>query len=163
MTTPEITALAQQLVDELAARRLHIATAESLTAGAVAATIADIPGASAVLNGGVVSYTNQVKHTVLGVDHQLLDTRGAVVAQTAKEMASGTRTLCHADLGISTTGVAGPEPHAGKSVGTVFIGLSTSTNTLSREFHFQGDRPTIRAASVEAALSLVLEHLNSDS
>src|SRR5690625_1549638 len=115
---------ADEIVAQLRQRDLTIATAESLTAGMLSSAIADVPGASAVLQGGVVAYNNSIKHRVLGVSADTLAARGAVDAETAKQMAAGVRQRFNADLGVSTTGVAGPDPSEGKAVGIVFIALS---------------------------------------
>ncbi|PXA76083.1 CinA family protein [Auritidibacter sp. NML100628] len=142
------------LVHTLTDRGLTVATAESLTAGLLAARIADVPGASAILNGGVVSYQNKIKQRVLGVDAHLLSTRGAVDPVTAEQMARGAQRVCDSDIGISTTGVAGPEPHQGKDVGTVYIGLCIADHVSQHvELHLQGDRAQIRHQTVEAAIT----------
>ncbi|WP_233548719.1 CinA family protein [Galactobacter valiniphilus] len=120
----ECAPLARELVTRAGAAGLTVATAESLTAGLVAATIADVPGASAVLRGGVVSYAVEVKASVLGVDAAWLAEHGPVDPRVAEEMAAGAARVCDADLGVSTTGVAGPEPHGGRAVGTVYLGVA---------------------------------------
>lgn len=157
----EITELAGRLKNLLEHEGLQIATAESLTAGLVAATIADIPGASMVLNGGVISYTNDVKHRLLNVPEHHLATAGAVDADTAIYMAQGARSACGADIGVSTTGVAGPEPHQGKSVGTVYIGVASAHTAQAHRFDFDGDREHIRHSSVKHALNAVIQQLSS--
>ena len=121
--------LAEEAVTEAIRRGLTVATAESLTAGMVAAVLADTPGASGMLQGGVVSYQNTVKADVLGVSRDLLDSVGAVDGRVAEAMAEGARRVCAADVGVSTTGVAGPEPHGGKDVGSVFIGVATAAGS----------------------------------
>lgn len=172
------------LVRGLGERGLTLACAESLTAGRVAAAVADVPGASAVLQGGVVAYQNRVKHQVLGVDAGLLDTRGAVDPETARQMAAGVRRAVGADIGLATTGVAGPEPHQGKAVGTVWLGLAVGaelaeeaavvvgeqgepladgTLTVARLLELDGDREAIRAESTRAALAVVAELLGGAS
>ncbi|MFP3581088.1 nicotinamide-nucleotide amidohydrolase family protein [Arthrobacter sp. SIMBA_036] len=140
-------------------QHLTVATAESLTAGMVAAALANTPGASGMLQGGVVAYHNAVKAGVLGVPTELLADVGSVDGGVAAEMASGARRVCGADVGISTTGVAGPEPHDGKAVGTVFIGVATQTGQTSFEYRFSGDRQSIREQSCEAALARLLAAL----
>ncbi|MFH5880625.1 CinA family protein [Arthrobacter sp. NA-172] len=140
-------------------QRLTVATAESLTAGLVAATLADTPGASGMLQGGVVAYQNSVKEGVLGVPPELLSAVGSVDAQVAAAMADGARLACGADLGVSTTGVAGPLPHDGKPVGTVFIGVATASGSAAYSYSFEGDRPGIRAQATAAALERLLECL----
>jgi len=140
--------------------KLTVASAESLTAGMVAATLANTPGASGMLQGGVVAYQNSVKANVLGVPQELLDAVGSVDGQVAEAMADGARRVCGADIGISTTGVAGPEPHDGKAVGTVFIGIAGKSGTNSFEYSFSGDRQSIRTQACEAALARLLDALN---
>ncbi|MCA4134644.1 CinA family protein [Arthrobacter sp. M4] len=138
---------------------ITVATAESLTAGLVAATLADTPGASGMLQGGVVAYQNSVKSNVLGVPGELLESLGSVDGQVAAAMADGARTACGADFGVATTGVAGPEPHDGKPVGTVFIGIATAAGAKSFEYAFSGSRAEIRVGACAAALERLLEGL----
>jgi len=110
-------AAARDVVHALADAGLTVATGESLTAGLLAARLADVPGASAVLHGGVVAYQNAVKTGLLGVPEDLLTRVGAVDADVARRMALGARAALGADVGVATTGVAGPEPHQGRPVG----------------------------------------------
>ena len=145
----------------LAARRgLTVATAESLTAGMVAAALAEVPGASSVLQGGIVAYQVSVKQNLLRVDAQLLASAGAVDARVAAAMAEGARSALSADIGIATTGVAGPSAHEGKPVGTVFTAISSAEGTESFEHHFAGTRDEIRAASRDAVLGELLGALS---
>ena len=104
---------------------LTVATAESLTGGALAAAVVDVPGASACFEGAVVSYSNRVKTEVLGVPARLLAERGSVDPDVAVAMAEGVRRRLGTDWAVSTTGAAGPGPHDGKPVGTVYLGAST--------------------------------------
>lgn len=143
-------------------RGLTIATGESLTAGMVAAALADVPGASAVLRGGVVSYHRDVKESLLGVDAGLLDRVGAVDPEVALQMALGAQTVCGADIGVATTGVAGPEPHEGKEVGTVIVAVTFAESRVVREFRFSGTRDQIRTASCEAAVNMLMEVLKRE-
>lgn len=115
---------AAHVIARLDSLGLTVAVGESLTAGAVAARLADPPGASAVLRGGVVAYCNAVKRDLLDVDAALLDERGAVDPDVAAAMALGAARRTGAVLGVATTGVAGPEPHQGQPVGTAYIGLA---------------------------------------
>ncbi|XAS65202.1 CinA family protein [Micrococcaceae bacterium Sec5.8] len=151
--------LAEEAVTGAIGRGVTVATAESLTAGMLAAVLADTPGASGMLQGGVVSYQNSVKADVLGVSRELLDTVGAVDARVAEAMAEGARRICGADIGISTTGVAGPEPHAGKDVGSVYIGVATADGSTAYSYSFTGSRPEIRGQACAAALERLLEAL----
>ncbi|MCX6498157.1 MAG: CinA family protein [Arthrobacter sp.] len=158
---PNLHRLAEQAVGRAIERGLTVATAESLTAGMVAAVLADTPGASAMLQGGVIAYANSVKTDVLGVSRDVLDALGSVDGQVAAEMAAGARAACGADVGVATTGVAGPEPHDGKAVGTVYIGLATPEGTTSFAYHFEGSRQEIRALACGAALERLLESVSS--
>lgn len=151
--------LPADVVTELVRRGLRIATAESLTAGLLAATIADVPGASATLQGGIVAYQNEVKERLLDVDPGRLATHGAVDATVATQMAEGARRALGADIGVATTGVAGPEPHQGQAVGTVYLGLAGLPGPAAEELHLDGDRESIRRATVQAALRSVLGRL----
>lgn len=150
---------AQDIVQQLTQRQLTVATAESLTAGMLSSVIAAVPGASAVLQGGIVAYNNTIKHRLLGVSADTLAARGAVDSETAKQMATGVRDRLDADIGIATTGVAGPDPSEGKAVGIVFIALSTVDETIAKLLRFDGTRQHIREATVAASLQLVAEWL----
>ncbi|GAA1171440.1 nicotinamide-nucleotide amidohydrolase family protein [Nesterenkonia xinjiangensis] len=121
-----------EIIQRCAHRGLTLATAESLTAGSLAARLADVPGASAALRGGVIAYCNAVKQRLLGVDEDLLESRGAVDPAVAASMARGAASATGSVLGVSTTGVAGPEPHEGKEVGTVYVGLACRKSAAQR-------------------------------
>jgi nicotinamide-nucleotide amidase len=160
---PNLHRMSEQAVTAAIGRGMTAATAESLTAGMMAAVLADTPGASAMLQGGVVSYANSVKTGVLGVPGELLAAVGSVDGQVAAAMADGARRVCGADIGVSTTGVAGPDPHDGKAVGTVFIGVATAAGSTSYPYSFEGTRAEIRALACSAALERLLEALSSES
>ena len=135
-----------------------LVTAESLTGGGIGAAITGIPGASAVYKGGVISYTNEVKHRILGVPEEVLRTCGAVSEPTARAMAAGVRRLLDADVAISVTGLAGPGgDDFGNPVGTVFIGYADSETILAEHHVFSGTREEVREKTVEAALRLVIK------
>ncbi|MCO7174751.1 competence/damage-inducible protein A [Sporolactobacillus kofuensis] len=138
-----------------------IAFAESLTGGMAADWMAGIPGASSVLKGGVVSYTNQVKADLLHVPSEVLASDGAVSDRCAKHMAESVRKLCHSDIGLSFTGVAGPDKSEGKAVGTVYIGFSDAHETQSYRFQFNGARQKIRTQSAKTGYDLVRRHLRT--
>jgi nicotinamide-nucleotide amidase len=150
---------AAAVLDRLRERGWTIAAAESLTGGLVVSALVDVPGASASLRGGVVAYATDVKRDVLGVDAALLAREGAVDPVVATRMAEGVRRLLGADVGVATTGVAGPEPQDGKPVGTVCIAVSTPVAGSSGTRMLTGDRAAIRAAAVRAALEDLLQHL----
>ncbi len=135
-----------------------LATAESLTGGGIGTAITGVPGASAVYAGGVISYTDEVKHKLLGVPEHMLKDNGAVSAPVAKAMAQGARTALDAHVAVSVTGLAGPDADEyGHSVGTVFIGYADEKTSFSREYHFFGDRQQIREQTIASALALILE------
>lgn len=148
-----LNAAAEEVVLAAIAKELKVATAESLTAGMVASALATVPGASGTLQGGVVSYQNDVKSSLLGVDADLLERNGAVDPDVARQMAAGARRALNADVGVATTGAAGPEPHGGKAVGTVFVGIATEGGSRAVEFRFDGDRAEIRQQACAAALA----------
>ena len=148
--------LSAKVLTALAGKRL--ATAESLTGGGIGQAITAVSGASAVFAGGIISYTNEVKHKVLGVPVEILDTCGAVSAPVAKAMAEGARKVIGADVAVAVTGLAGPDgDEFGNPVGTVFIGYADEKTAFAREYHFTGDRAEVREQTIEAALALVLE------
>ena len=148
---------AAALLAALVHRGWTIAVAESLTGGLLVSALVDVPGASASVRGGVVAYATDVKARVLGVDEHLLATEGAVHPEVARQMAEGVRRVLGADVGVATTGVAGPEPQDGKPVGTVCIAVVTPDGGASSESFLDGDRPAIRRRAVEAALALCRE------
>lgn len=142
-----------------ALRGKTLVTAESCTGGGIGAALTAVPGSSAVYKGGIISYTNWVKHNLLGVDQKLLDTLGAVSAPVAEAMAEGARKVLRADIAVSVTGLAGPGgDEFGNPVGLVFIGYSDCRKTLSRRFLFPGDREAVRQNACREALKLVLEN-----
>ncbi len=136
-----------------------LVTAESLTGGGIGAALTGISGSSAVYKGGIISYTNEVKHKILGVPLDILDRCGAVSEPVAKAMTEGARKLLEADIAVSVTGLAGPGgDEYGNPVGTVFIGYSDTVVTEVRHCLFTGDRESIRMQTAEAALKLILEY-----
>jgi nicotinamide-nucleotide amidase len=150
---PLVTDDARTLVADLTVRRQSVATAESLTAGLLAATLAGVPGASVVLRGGLITYIEDTKIALAGVAPQLLDAVGPVAEPTARAMAVGARQRCAATWGIGLTGVAGPEPHGGHPVGTVFLGLAGPVDTEVVQLALTGTRWEIRVGAVAEAIS----------
>jgi nicotinamide-nucleotide amidase len=145
------------IVHELTARGWSIAVAESLTGGMLVAELIRTPGASAVVNGGIVAYSTELKHTLLGVNSGLLAAHGPVHADVAAQMAAGVRDRMAvggvpATIGISTTGVAGPDPQDGVAVGTVFLGIAVGSDVRATGVHLTGDREAIRRAAVSESL-----------
>ena len=134
-----------------------LVTAESCTGGMIGQMLTAIPGSSAVYKGGVISYTNEIKHKLLGVDAALLEREGAVSAPVAKAMAEGARKVLGADIAVSVTGLAGPTgDDRGNPVGLVYIGYADSRGTDTITCHFDGDRDAVRTQAAEAALTLIL-------
>lgn len=140
---------------------LTLGTAESCTGGLIAKLITDLPGASAVLKGGVVSYTNEVKAGILGVPQKMLDQYGAVSPQVAEAMARGAKKVLGCDIALSATGVAGPDPDdRGNPVGLVYLGLAYGEDCIVQEYHAgKGDRDRVRRLSAGTALDMVRRYL----
>ncbi len=153
MDDPLLTEDARALVADLTVRNQSVATAESLTAGLLAATLAGVSGASVVLRGGLVTYTERTKILLAGVAPQILEEVGPVAAPTARALAVGARQRCEATWGVGLTGVAGPEPHGGHDVGTVFLGLAGPVDTDVVELRLSGTRWDIRLAAVRESIS----------
>ena len=155
------------LIAFLAAHGLTVAIAESLTGGELTAEFTRPAGASAVVLGGVVVYATELKHSVIGVDEALLAEHGPVHADVAAQLADGVRTALAvggrpADIGVSTTGVAGPDAQGGRDPGTVFVGVSTEGGTHAIELSLSGSRSQIRRGSVLAAVSAVADLVVGD-
>lgn len=153
-----MTSLASEIIAAMAGKTL--ATAESCTGGMIGQLLTGVSGASAVYKGGIISYTNEVKQNILGVDGELLQIRGAVSAPVAEAMAAGARKVLNADAAVSVTGLAGPGgDEFGNPVGTVFIGFASASHSQVQEFHFSGDRESVRRQAAEAALKLILKNI----
>ncbi|GAA1992556.1 CinA family protein [Catenulispora subtropica] len=153
----QIAAAARSLVGGATEVGRTIAVAESLTGGLVAAAITAVPGASAVFRGSVTAYATDAKASVLGVDAALLAREGAVDAEVARQMATGVRRLFGAEVGLATTGVAGPTEQDGKPVGLVYVACSFADFApVAVELRLDGDRETIRAETVLRTLALGL-------
>jgi len=155
---------ADRLVERLAALRWTVGVAESLTGGLVVSSIVAVPGASKVLRGGVVAYATDVKHSLLGVDAALLAAHGAVHPLVAGEMAEGVRVAFsrdgqRCDLGVATTGIAGPDSPDGQPVGTVHVAVATPLGTRVESLLLGGTREQIRTAAARAAIRLALDAL----
>lgn len=141
-------------------KNISLATAESCTGGLLSAKLTDIPGISKVFPGGIVSYSNEMKKDLLGVTEDVLKQYGAVSSQCAKQMAQGIRNKCGTDIGISTTGIAGPGGGSEKKpVGLVYIGLAHNDGTDSIELRLWGGRNKIRNITSLNALDLVRRHI----
>lgn len=163
----EIAAL-QKAIDERASEVVQLATekqatvstAESLTGGLIAAMLTSVPGSSAVVRGGIVSYVNEVKEQLLGVSDEVLSRQGAVDETVALQMARGSLRELHTNVAVAVTGIAGPSgAEPGKPVGTVWLGCATQTGTHATLLHFEGGRQAVRLQTVLAALDALKEAL----
>ena len=154
------TSLAAQIGELLQARGLKLALAESCTGGLVGNRITDVPGSSTYFLGGVISYAYEAKVDLLGVQWETLNSKGAVSRETVIEMARGARKALNADIAVSVSGIAGPGGSMpGKPVGTTWIGLVTNEGEWARVFQFSGDRVQNKSQAAEAALQMLLNHL----
>ena len=142
-----------EVLRQLRAQGKTLATAESCTGGLIGKLLTE------VYMGGVISYTNGVKHRLLGVSEDTLRVYTAVSRQTAHEMARGAREAVRADVGVSVTGLAGPDGDGtGRPIGLVYIGIDMEGFSFSQELHLTGDRAAIREQAAEAVLNLILEY-----
>lgn len=155
----------EAIVTALLERGLTVATAESLTGGLVCAALTSVPGSSDTVRGGVVSYASDLKADLLGVDPDRLAQVGAVDATVAAQMAEGVCRLVGADVGLATTGVAGPGPSDGMPAGTVFVAAfgPWPSGPQTRALALEGDRDQVRAATVDEVLRLLGELLGGDT
>lgn len=153
------TPLAERVLAALGRRGWSIAAAESLTGGLVTAALVDVPGASAHVRGGIVAYATELKATLLGVDASLLAARGPVDPDVAVQMAQGARRALGADVGLATTGVAGPDPQGATAVGTVHVAVVTPEAVAMSQLALDGTRDEIRAQAVRGVLELTLTEL----
>ena len=150
--------LAEAVVSRLKAANLTLATAESCTGGLIGKLLTDVPGSSAVYMGGVISYTNQVKRRLLGVQPDTLRVYAAVAREAADEMALGAREVVQADIGVSVTGLAGPDSdETGRQPGLVYIAIDMPGMSFCKELHLPGNRAMVRKLAAEAVLELILE------
>ncbi len=147
-----------ELIAELTSHGQTIAVAESLTGGLLSAALTAVPGASTCVRGGVVAYATDLKTQLLGVPQLLLEQRGPVDSEVAKAMARGVAALCIADMGVATTGVAGPDPQGTAPVGLVYIAtyLAGDGTEHVEQCRFNGSRDQIRTAVVERAVEMAL-------
>lgn len=145
-----------ELVATLRAAGATVSTAESCTGGLVAARITSVSGASEAFKYGAVTYCNEAKNKILGVEKDTLETLGAVSAKTAAEMAAGVRKIMNAEIGVSVTGLAGPNGGERKPVGLVFVAVNSDKYSEVTENHFSGDRISVRNQAADKALELAL-------
>ncbi len=141
--------------------KLTIASAESLTGGLIAAELVNIPGISACFNYGYITYSNEAKISLLGVRKKTIETYGAVSEFTSREMAEGARKVSDSDIGLSSTGIAGPAGGSKeKPVGLCYISCAIDKYIITRKFIFKGSRYKIRLQAVNASMKLLYESIN---
>lgn len=152
--------LENSLGELLTARGMTLAVAESCTGGLISHRLTSVSGSSNYFERGCVVYSNNSKSEMLGVPADIINTHGAVSSETAEKMAQGIRKVSGTDLGLATTGIAGPTGGTKeKPVGTVFIGLAGAESTLVERFHFAGDRQQVKILTAQTALSMALNFL----
>ena len=150
---------ANALIQALTERHLTVATCESLTGGMICAALVDVPGASKVVRGGLITYQTDVKTLLAHVEEGLIAQYGVVSAEVAKAMAKGAREQLHADIAISATGMASPGGEAEPPAGTVFVGLASAKGVRAIPLHLTGDRMSIRQQTVEQAIQAIAEEI----
>ena len=163
MLNDEITKKAEQLLSACQMAGLMVATAESCTGGLIAGALTEIAGSSAVVERGFVTYSNEAKNELLGVPLETIQNHGAVSRETAIAMAEGALANAPVDVTVAVTGVAGPgggSPE--KPVGTVQIASAhKGKSTVTHEFHFDGDRVSVREQTVIAALDMMMKQVSA--
>ncbi|MBE6732565.1 MAG: CinA family protein [Ruminococcaceae bacterium] len=160
----KLQSLAAELVAVLKQKNLTISCAESCTGGMLAEIITSVSGASAVFELGVVSYSSRIKNKVLGVENDTLNTLGAVSAETALQMAENVRLLSNADIALSVTGVAGPEPSENKAVGTVYVALSADNYIYHQKLNISPKgRDFVRESACEQLLLMAYNFIKNNN
>lgn len=149
----ELFSRSQHLIATCTQVGLSVAAAESLTGGRFVATLVDVPGASAVVRGGLITYATDLKASLAGVDAEQLEDTGPVDEVVAAQMAAGAARECVADIGVACTGVAGPDPQDGKPVGLVYTAIAFAGKAQVSEHHFAGGRDTVRSLTVAAMVA----------
>ena len=153
--------LSRQLADRLLAKQLKLVTAESCTGGMIAAACTDLAGSSAWFERGFVTYSNDAKMELLGVEERILRRAGAVCEGVARAMVQGALTRSKARVAVAVTGVAGPTGGSpAKPVGTVWFGFAVPGQVITEKCHFDGDRAAVRAATVQHAFTRLLQLLS---
>lgn len=152
--------LEEQVVLKLKEKNWCVSTAESCTGGLISGRLVNVPGVSEVFKEGYVTYSNEAKHKLLGVEKDALRNYGAVSSQVAEQMARGAMKMAGAQAAVAVTGIAGPDGGTlEKPVGLVYIGCCVQGKVTVTENHFRGSREEIRQQTVETALKLLLESL----
>lgn len=152
----------EKIVNLLKEKQLTLACAESLTGGLFASSITDVSGASKIFKGGIVSYTNDAKENVLGVNHEILDSDGAISKTCCLQMAENAKLKFNSDIGISFTGNAGPTASENKPVGLVYIGISYLDKIDIFELNLKGDRKSIKNQCISYAIDKIYDIIIKD-
>jgi nicotinamide-nucleotide amidase len=156
--TPDLAAV---VIRELIGSGTTLATAESLTGGGVGSALTSVPGSSAAYVGGVITYATRLKVELLGVPVEVVQGDGVISAPCARAMAAGVRRVLGADVGLSTTGVAGPDRQEGRPAGTVYVAVADERGETVRALRLDGDRSAVRAATTDAALALLRDRISA--
>ena len=153
-----MTRLVRKVVEHLQKCDLTISAAESCTGGMIASEIISIPGSSSIISSSFVTYSNKSKHLILGVPEEDLKKHGAVSKVVARKMAQGVRHISGADVGVSATGIAGPDGSTDtKPVGLVYIAIATEGHIRCKKLMLSGSRNTVRKKTTKEILKLILE------
>ena len=150
--------ISQKIVEVLTKKNLTISCAESITAGLISSYLTSVAGASQVFKGGISAYQDEIKFQILNVDKKLIETKSSVCEEVAIQMAENIKNLMHADLGISTTGVAGPKSLKNIPVGTVFVAYVSNDHKICQKLNLSGTREEIREQTITHILQLVLQN-----
>lgn len=151
--------IAEAAVAALTERGMTVATCESLTGGLICATLVDVPGASKVVRGALVTYQTDTKTLLAGVDAGLIAERGVVSGEVAQAMAEGTRARLGVDVAVSATGMASPGTADEPPAGTVYVGISSAKGVRDVRLNLTGSRQEIRRQTVEAAIRAIMEEI----
>jgi len=154
----------RELIESCIEKKITLAVAESCTGGGLGKKITSVPGASAVFKGGLICYSDEIKHDILGVPDVLLKSEGAISAACAESMVMGARKLFKSDIAVAITGIAGPSGATDqKPVGLVYICAETEEALVSKGLLFKGDRESIRDQAVEAAAAMLCKIIGPDA
>ena len=153
--------IAQAAIEALTRQGLTVATCESLTGGLICATLVDVPGASKVVRGGLITYQTDTKPLLAGVDTGLIADKGVVSAEVARAMAEGARNRLGVDIAVSSTGMASPGGVDEPPAGTVFVGVASVQGVRALPLHLTGDRAAIRQQTVKAAIKAIMEEIST--
>lgn len=153
--------IAQAAIELLTRAGMTVATCESLTGGLICATLVDVPGASRVVRGGLITYQTDTKTLLAGVDAGLIGEKGVVSAEVARAMAEGTRQRLGVDIAVSATGMASPGGADEPPAGTVFVGVASGKGVRAIRLNLAGDRQEIRHQTVEAAIRAIMEEIST--